>query len=53
MTYRNRVKALGADIPREFFIASLLDVDKEHMFMRASLRTGGTQTRVAHRHPSK
>ena len=39
MTYRNRLKALGADIPREFFIQKLLDVDKEHIFMRASLRT--------------
>ena len=29
MTYRNRLKALGADIPREFFIQKLLDVDKE------------------------
>ena len=39
MTYRNRLKALVADIPREFFIQKLLDVDKEYMFMRASLRT--------------
>ena len=34
-TYRNRLKPLGADIPREFFIQKLLDVDKEYMFMRA------------------
>ena len=27
MTYRNRLKALGADILREFFIQKLLDVD--------------------------
>ena len=39
MTYRNRLKALGADIPREFFIQKLLNVDKEYMFMLASLRT--------------
>ena len=39
MTYRNRLKALGAEIPREFFVQKLLDVDKEYMFMRASLRT--------------
>ena len=38
MTYRNRLKALGADIPRDFFNQKLLDVDKEYMFMRASLR---------------
>ena len=39
MTYMNRLKALGAGIPREFFIHKLLDVEKEYMFMRASLRT--------------
>ena len=39
ITYRIRLKALGADVPREFFIQKLLDVDKEYMFMRASLRT--------------
>ena len=39
MTFRNRLKALGAEIPCEFFIQKLLDVDKEYMFMRASLRT--------------
>ena len=33
MTYRNHLKALGADIPRDFFIKKLLDVDKEYMFM--------------------
>ena len=39
MTYRNRLKALGAEILREFFVQKLLDVDKEHMFLCASLRT--------------
>ena len=39
MTYRNRLKAWGADIPRECFVQKLLDVDKEYMFMRASPRT--------------
>ena len=39
MTYMNRLKALGAEIPREFFVQKLLDVDKEYMFMCASLRT--------------
>ena len=39
MTYRNRLKALGAYIPRDFFVEKLFDVDKEYMFMRASLRT--------------
>ena len=47
MTYRNRLKALGADIPREFFIQKLLDVDKEYMFMRASLRTQTPEQIVA------
>ena len=28
MTYRNRLKALGAGIPRKFFVQNLLDVDK-------------------------
>ena len=28
MTYRNRLKALGAEIPREIFVQKLLDVDK-------------------------
>jgi len=36
MTYRNRLKALGTEIPREFLVQKLLDVDKEHMFMRVS-----------------
>ena len=35
MTYRNRLKALGAEIPREFFVQKQLDVDIEYMFMRA------------------
>ena len=39
MTYRNRLKALGAEIPRKCFIQKMLDIDKEYMFMRASLRT--------------
>ena len=47
MTYRNRLKALGAQIPREFFIQKLLDVDKEYMFMRASLRTQTAEQIVA------
>ena len=47
MTYENRLKALGADIPREFFIQKLLDVDKEYMFMRASLRTQTPEQIVA------
>ena len=38
MTYRNRLEALGADNPREFFVQKLLDVDKEYLFMRPSLR---------------
>ena len=44
---RNRLKALGAVIPREFFIQTLLDVDKEYMFMRASLRTQTPEQIVA------
>ena len=47
MTYRNRLKALGAEIPREFFVQKLLDVDKEHMFLRASLRTYSPEQIVA------
>ena len=47
MTYRNRLKALGADIPREFFIQTLLDVDKVYMLMRASLRTQTPEQIVA------
>ena len=47
MTYRNRLKALGADIPHEFFVQKLLDVDKEYMFMRASLRTQTPEQIVA------
>ena len=47
MTYRNRLKALGAEIPREFFVQELLDVDKEYMFMRASLRTQSPEQIVA------
>ena len=39
MTYRNRLKALGAEISHEFFVQKLLDVDKEYMFMHTSLRT--------------
>ena len=33
MTWRNRLKALGA----ELLVQRLLDVDDEYMFMRASL----------------
>ena len=29
MTYRNRLKALGAEITRDFFAQKLLDADKE------------------------
>ena len=47
MTYRNRHKALRADIPREFFIQQLLDVDKEYMIMRALLRTQSPEQIVA------
>ena len=46
MTYRNRLKAVGAEIPREFFVQKLLDVDKEYMFMRA-LRTQSPEQIVA------
>ena len=46
-TYRNRLKALGADIPREFFIQKLPEVDKEYMFMRASQRTQTPEQIVA------
>ena len=51
VTYRKktRLKALGAEIPREFFVQRLLDVDKESMFMRASLRTQSPQQTVAAR----
>ena len=47
MTYRNHLKALGTDIPPEFFIQKLLDVDKEYMFTRASLRTQSPEQIVA------
>ena len=47
MTYRNRLKALGVEIPREFFVQKLLDVDKEYMFMCASLRTQPPEPIVA------
>ena len=47
MTYRNRLKALGAEIPREVFIQKLRDVNKEYMFMRASLRTETPEQIVA------
>ena len=47
MTYRNRLKTLGADNAREFFIQKLLDVDKEYMIMRASLRTQTPEQIVA------
>ena len=46
-TYRNRLKALGAEIPREFCVQKLLHVDKEYMFMRASLRTHSLDQIVA------
>ena len=49
MTYMNRLEALGAEIPHEFFVQKLLDVDKEHMFMRAShspLSTIGTKIMI-------
>ena len=47
MTHRNRLKVLGAEIPREFFVLKRLNVDKEHMFMRASLRTQSPEQIVA------
>ena len=47
MTYINRLKAKGAEIPREFFVQKLLDVDKEYMYMRASLRTQSPELIVA------
>ena len=47
MTHRNRLKALGAEIPRELFVQKLLDIDKEYMFMRASLRTQSPEQIVA------
>ena len=47
MTYSNRLTALGGEIPREFFVQKLLDVDKEYMFMRASLRTQSPEQIVA------
>ena len=37
MTWRNRLKALGAELPHELFVQRLLEVDDEYMFMRASL----------------
>ena len=47
MTYRNRIVALGAKIPSEFFVKKLLDMDKEYMFMCASLRTQTPEQIVA------
>ena len=47
MPYRNHLKAVGADIPREVFIQKLLDVDKECMFTRPSLRTQTPEQIVA------
>ena len=47
MMYRNRLKALGAEIPRNLFVQKLLDVDKEYMFMRASLRAQSPDLIVA------
>ena len=38
---------MGAEIPREYFVQKLLDVDKEYMFMRASLRTQSSEQIVA------
>ena len=35
MTWRNRLKALGAELPHELFVQRLLEVDIEYMFMRA------------------
>ena len=37
MTWRNRLKALGADLPHELFVQDLLEVDDEYMFIRSSL----------------
>ena len=47
MTQRNRLKALGAEIPRELFVQKLLDLDKEYMSMCASLRTRPPEQIVA------
>ena len=37
MTWRNRLKTLGAELPHELFVQRLLEVEDEYMFMRASL----------------
>ena len=37
MTWCNRLKALGAELPHEMFVQHLPEVDDEYMFMRASL----------------
>ena len=37
MTWRNRLKALGAALPHELFVQHYLEVGDECMFMRASL----------------
>ena len=47
MTYRNCPKALGAKVPHEILVQKLLDVAKEYMFMRASLRTQSPKQIVA------
>ena len=37
MTWRNRLKALGAELPHDLFVQHLLELDDEYMFMRATL----------------
>ena len=37
MTWRKRLKALGAELPHELFVQRPLDVHDAYMFMRASL----------------
>ena len=47
MTWRNRLKALGAELPHELFVHRLLEVDDEYMFMRASLVSLSPEETVA------
>ena len=37
MTWRNRLKALRAELPHELFVQRLREVDDAHMLMTASL----------------
>ena len=47
MTWRNRLKAPGAELPHELLVQRLLEVDDEYMFMRASLVSMTTEQIVA------